>query len=356
MPCSVELFAVRSHVTFRYQALESTILFALVTGAGGFLGRYIAEQLVARGDRVRGFSRHEYAELAALGIETVTGDLRDANAVEAACQGIDMVFHVAGVAGIWGPWDHFHGINTRGTEHVIAGCQRHGVPRLVYTSSPSVTFDGGDQLGIDETAPYPDKWLCHYPHTKALAEQAVLAANGEGGLATCALRPHLIWGPRDQHLIPRLLDRARRGKLRRIGDGRNLVDMIYVENAAAAHLLAGDALQLGGPNAGKAYFISQADPVNCWEWIDQILVSAGQSPVKRAISFKTAWRIGSAMEMVYRTVGLRTEPRMTRFLAAQLAKSHYFDTTAAYQDFGYSPNVSTVEGMRRLAESLSSAT
>jgi nucleoside-diphosphate-sugar epimerase len=341
-------------LTSRFHAFESTILFALVTGAGGFLGRYIAEQLMARGDRVRGFSRHEYAELAAQGMETVTGDLRDATAVATACEGVDIVFHVAGVAGIWGPWDHFHGINTLGTEHVIAGCQRHSVHRLVYTSSPSVTFGGGDQIGIDETAPYPENWLCHYPHTKALAEQAVLEANGKGGLATCALRPHLIWGPRDQHLIPRLLDRARRGKLVRIGDGRNLVDMIFVENAANAHLLAGDALQLGGPVAGNPYFISQGEPVNCWEWIDQILVSSGQEPVKRAISFKTAWRLGSVMETVYRLVGLTSEPRMTRFLASQLAKSHYFDMTRARQDFGYSPRVTTEEGMRRLAESLTS--
>lgn len=323
-----------------------------MTGAGGFLGRYIAEQLVARGDRVRAFSRHQYPELTALGVETVCGDLRHAKDVDKACEGVEIVFHAAGVAGIWGPWDHFYGINTLGTQHVIAGCQRHGVSRLVYTSSPSVTFDGGDQLGIDETAPYPQKWLCHYPHTKALAEQAVLAANGKEGLSTCSLRPHLIWGPRDQHLIPRLLDRASQGKLVRVGDGRNRVDMIYVENAAAAHLLAGDALRPGGSVAGRSYFISQGDPVNCWDWIDQILLSAGKPPVKRAISFKTAWRVGAVLESVSQLFGLTGEPRMTRFLAAQLAKSHYFDMTRAIQDFGYSPRVTTEEGMRRLAESL----
>lgn len=327
-------------------------MFSLVTGAGGFLGRYIAEQLVARGDRVRAFSRRAYPELTALGIETVTGDLRDPAAVAKACKGVDVVFHAAGVAGIWGPWKHFHGINTLGTENVVAGCQGQGVQRLIYTSSPSVTFDGGDQRGIDESAPYPQKWLCHYPHTKALAEQAVLAANGTGGLSTCALRPHLIWGPRDQHLIPRLLDRAARGKLVRIGDGHNLVDMIYVENAAAAHLQAADALRPEGPVAGKSYFISQGKPVNCWQWIDQILSSAGQPPVTRAISFQTAWRLGTVFESVYRMLGLNGEPRMTRFLAAQLAKSHYFDISRAIDDFGYSPRISTEEGMSRLAESL----
>ena len=127
--------------------------------------------------------------------------------MERACSGVDVVYHAAGVAGIWGPWQHYFGINTVGTRHVIEGCRRAGVPRLVYTSSPSVTFDGADQEGVDETQPYPRRWLCHYPHSKAIAEQEVLAANGANGLWTCALRPHLIWGPRDQHLIPRLIDR-----------------------------------------------------------------------------------------------------------------------------------------------------
>src|SRR6266567_782886 len=193
-------------------------MHVLVTGAGGFLGLYIVEQLVARGDRVRGFCRGEYPELRRLGIEVVRGDLRDREQVVSSCEGIDTVFHVGGLSGIWGPWKQYHGVNTIGTENVIEGCRQYGVPRLVYTSSPSVTFDGRDQCGVDESVSYARRWLCHYPHSKALAEQAVLAANGTGGMLTCTLRPHLIWGPRDRHLIPRLLDRARSGQLRRVGD------------------------------------------------------------------------------------------------------------------------------------------
>jgi 2-alkyl-3-oxoalkanoate reductase len=215
---------------------------ALVTGAGGFLGRYLVEQLVARGARVRCVSRGYYPELESLGVETVQGDLRDADLAAVVCHGMDAVFHCAAVAGIWGPWDHFYSINTVATKNIVAGCLRQHVPKLVYTSSPSVTFDGSDQNGVNESVPYPSRWLCHYQHTKALAEQHVLEANGRQGLLTCALRPHLIWGPRDSHLIPRLLQRARSGQLRQVGDGKNLVDMIYVENAAAAHLLAADAL------------------------------------------------------------------------------------------------------------------
>ena len=256
---------------------------SLVTGAGGFLGQYIVEQLVARGEQVRTFSRRSYAALDRLGVETRQGDVRDAEAVSAACEGMDVVYHAAGVAGIWGSWKHFHGINTLGTQHVIAGCQQHAVRKLVYTSSPSVTFDGTHQRGIDESVPYPDTWLCHYPHTKALGEQQALQANGPE-LLTCALRPHLIWGPRDGHLIPRLIDRAKSGKLRIVGDGCNVVDMVYVENAAAAHLQAADALSPGASVCGQAYFITQGESVNCWEWINEIL-HRGRNPTDHQESF-----------------------------------------------------------------------
>ncbi len=325
---------------------------ALVTGAGGFLGQYLVEQLLSRGDQVRCLARGRYPQLEQWGAECRQGDLRDPRVAAAACEGMDIVFHAAGVAGIWGPWHHYHSINTLATCNLIAGCWQHKVPRLVYTSSPSVTFDGGDQRGVDESVGYPTKWLCHYPHSKALAEQHVLQAHGQDGLSTCALRPHLIWGPRDRHLIPRLLQRAREGRLRRVGQGRNQVDMVYVVNAAAAHLQAAEALEPGGAAGGRAYFISQGEPVNCWDWINEILSLANLPPITRGISFGMAWRIGAAMEAVYAALRLRGEPRMTRFLAAQLAKDHYFDIRRARQDFGYAPPISTAEGMQRLAAEL----
>jgi nucleoside-diphosphate-sugar epimerase len=321
---------------------------ALVTGAGGFLGLSIVEQLIARGDHVRGFARKSYGALAALGVESVQGDIRDVRAVRSAVEGMDVVFHSAAVADIWGPWEHFYSINVQGTLNILQACQAAGVRKLVFTSSPSVTFDGTDQCGVDETAPYPQRWLCHYPHTKAIAEQAVLAANGRQGTLTCALRPHLIWGPRDGHLVPRLIDRARRGRLRQVGDGKNLVDMIYVENAAEAHLLAADALDAHSPVAGRAYFISQGEPVRCWDWINAILELSGLPPVRRKISATTARRLGGTLETIFRLLRIDREPIMTRFLAAQLATSHYFSIDRARRDFGYQPTVSTNEGMRRL--------
>jgi nucleoside-diphosphate-sugar epimerase len=310
---------------------------------------YVVEQLMARGEKVRAYCRRRATEHDALGVETILGDVRDPDATSAACQDVDVVFHTAAVAGIWGPWQHFYETNTLGTRHVIAGCLRHSVKRLVYTSSPSVTFDGRDQRGIDETAPYPKRWLCHYPHTKALAEQEVLAANGRDGLATCSLRPHLIWGPRDRQLVPRVIERARQGKLMRVGDGQNLIDMVYVENAAAAHVHAAEHLTPGSPVAGKAYFISQGAPVNCWQWIDDLLAQAGLPPVKRSIPTNAAYALGAVLETAYSILRKDSEPRMTRFLALQLGKSHYFDISRARRDFGYEARVSTNEGMCRLA-------
>ncbi|MEX2141667.1 MAG: NAD-dependent epimerase/dehydratase family protein [Pirellulales bacterium] len=323
----------------------------LVTGATGFLGLYLVEQLEARGDRVRAFCRHLTPELQALGVEIALGDIRDAWAVAAACRGVETVYHTAAVAGIWGPWKLFYETNTLGTQHVIAGCVRHGVNKLIFTSSPSVTFDGRDQCGVDETAPYARRWLAHYPHSKALAEQFVLAANGRDGLLTCALRPHLIWGPRDRHLVPRLRERQRQGKLRRVGDGQNQIDITYVENAATAHLQAANALAPGAAVCGKPYFLSQGEPVNCWQWIDELLALAGLPPVRRRIRLNVAYAIGAVLEGAHRAAGVTGEPRMTRFLALQLGCSHYFDITAAQRDFGYNPLVSTAEGMRRLGAS-----
>ncbi len=321
---------------------------ALVTGGGGFLGLYITEQLAERGDQVRVFCRSHHPRFDKLNIEWHQGDVRDSEAVHAACHGIDAVFHVAAVPGIWGPLKHFYDINTQGTLNIIEACQRQHVPKLVFTSTPSVVYDGSDHENADETRPYANTFLCHYPFTKMLAEHAVLDENGKDGLSTVALRPHLIWGPRDTQLVPRLIQRAKSGRLRRVGDGNNLISMAYVENAAHAHLLAADALSPSSPLAGQAYFINEREPVRLWQWIDELLQLAGLPPVKKSISWKAAWRVGATLEAVYRLLRLSGEPPMTRFLASQLGGSHYYSIEKAQRDFGYEPIVSFEEGMRRL--------
>lgn len=349
----------------------------LVTGYGGFLGSEITRQLIARGDQVVGLGRGEYPHLAHLPIEKKRGDIRVLQDLVEASQGIDAVIHTAAIAGVWGPWDTYHGINTLGTLNVIDACRRCSVKVLVHCSSPSVTFDGTDQSGVNESAPYPTTWLCHYPHTKALAEKAVLEAHNGFDLFTAALRPHLIWGADDPHLFPRLLDRARQKRLRIIGSGENRIDTVHVANAAFAHLCALDTLareanlQIAGsesenperlPSApsktkqsagGRAFFITQDAPVNCWDWLRQILDVAGLTLPKGKISFPVAWQIGHGLEMLYRLGRIDREPPMTRFLAAQLAKDHYFDISAARELLGYSPQVSLEEGLKELAEAWS---
>lgn len=324
---------------------------ALVTGGGGFLGRCIAGKLQERGYEVMSLSRGAYPDLEKLGVKTVRADLADRDAVTAAIKGMDVVFHTASRVGIWGPYREFYEANVIGTRNVVEACRRGGVPKLVYTSSPSVVFDGRDHEGIDETYPYPAKYLAHYPETKAIAEREVLAANG-GELSSCSLRPHLIWGPGDTNLIPRLIARAKSGRLRQVGDGKNLVDTVYVDNAADAHLQAAEALAPGSPVAGSAYFISQGEPVNLWEWVNTILDRLDLPKVTKSMSFKSAYTAGAVMETVYGLLGVASEPLMTRFLALQLARSHYFSIEKARRYFGYSPRVGMDEGLERLAKSL----
>jgi nucleoside-diphosphate-sugar epimerase len=322
---------------------------ALVTGGGGFLGSAIVRKLRERGDCVRSFSRGRYPELDALGVEVCQGDIADASAIAQAALGCDVVFHVAALAGVWGPHQDYYRVNVVGTENVVAACRGAKIARLVYTSSPSVVFNGRDMEGLDESAPYPTHFDAAYPQTKALAEQFVLRASGPE-LATVSLRPHLIWGPGDNHLIPRILERGRQGKLRRIGRGDNRVDCIYVDNAADAHLLAADRLAPGSALAGKAYFISQGEPQKLWELVNRILAAADLPPVTRGLPAGVAYAAGWMLEGAYRLLGLRGEPRLTRFLARELATSHWFDISAARRDLGFEPAISIDEGMRRLRE------
>jgi nucleoside-diphosphate-sugar epimerase len=317
----------------------------LVTGGGGFLGGALVGMLTARGAAVRSFSRSRHKRLDRLGVEQFQGDLGDRETLAKACRGVELVFHVAAKTGVWGPYRDFHQTNVVGTQNVIAACRATGVRRLVYTSSPSVVFDGGDMEGVDESVPYPAGYLAHYPRTKAMAEQLVRHA-GRRGLRTIALRPHLIWGPGDNHLVPRIIQRARR--LRIVGRGRNKVDTTYVDNAAHAHILAAAKLDRRPDLSGRVYFISQDAPVVLWDMVNAILAAADLPPVERAVSLKTARRAGFLLEWIYRVLRLPGEPPMTRFVAEELASAHWFDLRAAREDLGYRPTVSTEEGLRRL--------
>ncbi|MHB1425644.1 MAG: NAD-dependent epimerase/dehydratase family protein [Gemmataceae bacterium] len=321
----------------------------LVTGGGGFLGAAIVRRLRERGDRVHSFSRRRYAELDALGVAQHQGDLADAMAVSRAASGCDIVFHVAAKAGVGGRSRDYHRANVAGTANVLTACRHHGIARLVYTSSPSVVFTGRDMAGVNESVPYPSHYEADYPRTKAIAERMVLRAN-RAALATVSLRPHLIWGPGDNHLIPRLLARARAGRLRRIGAESKLIDSVYIDNAADAHLLAADRLAAGSSLAGKAYFITQGEPVPLWDFVNRILHAAGLGPVTRSIPPRLAYGMGGILEMAYGMFFPREEPPMTRFVARELTTAHWFDITAARRDLGYEPKISLEEGLYYLSQ------
>lgn len=325
----------------------------LVTGAGGFVGGVVARMLRARGDTVRTVARGDYPALTALGCTHVRGDLAEPPVADEAVADVDTVIHVAAKAGMWGPAAEYEASNVTATQRLLDACVARGVRSFVFTSSPSVTFDGGDAKQANESLPYPDTFLAHYPRTKAEAERRVLKANGTphatggGVLRTCALRPHLVYGPGDPHIVPRLIARAKQGRLAWIGRG-NLVDVTYVDNAAHAHLLAADALAAPGhAPAGQAYFISQGTPVAPDAWVGRLLEAIGVPPVTRRVSRPLASAAGAVLETAWAVLPLRGEPPMTRFVAAQLGTSHFYDLTAARRDLGYRLLVDDDESLAR---------
>lgn len=319
----------------------------LVTGYGGFLGQAIVRQLLAGGYRVRGLARSSYPQLQALGVEAVRGSVNDRAAVKQAVDGCDAIVHTAALAGVWGGHKKYFETNAGGTLILLEAALAARCQTIVYTSSPSVTFDARPQSGIDETAPYPTKWLCYYPQSKAMAEGYILDFGLKGVLWTAALRPHLVWGNGDPHLMPRVVTRAKQGALKRVGTGKNLIDIVHVEHAATAHVLALEKL-LAKDSAvnGQAFFITDGQPVACWEWITEILNCAQVKVPEGAISYKMAYRIGAMLETIHTLLCLRREPRMTRFVAAQLALDHYFSIDKARRLLGYDPQPIREAGLR----------
>lgn len=320
---------------------------ALVTGGGGFVGLAVVRKLRERGIETTVVGRHRYPAAEKAGARCLVGDIRDQEFITRAVAGHDTVFHVAAKAGIWGSYADYYSVNVLGTGNVLAACRRQGVRSLIHTSTPSVVFAGQDIEGGDETLPYSNNPLCHYAATKIIAEQKVLAANS-GILRTTALRPHLVWGPGDTQIIPRLLERGRQGRLRIVGSGTNRVDISYIDNVADAHLLAAENLAGPGTAAGEAFFISQGEPVVLWEWISALFARVEVKPVTSRVPLARAWLAGRLLEILFSVLHRRGEPQMTRFLAEQLALSHWFSIAKAGNLLAYFPRVSSEEGMDRL--------
>ena len=332
-----------------------------ITGASGFIGGNIAERLLVAGRRVRVLARRPLPALEKLGAEVVLGDLDNTAALHRGCAGAGTVFHVAGRVGVWGPAKDFVRVNVEGTRHVIAACRAAGVPRLVYTSSPSVVYTGGDLAGVNESAPLCTAAPCAYPTSKAAAERLVREAHSTE-LATVALRPHLVWGPGDKNVVPRVLALAKKGRLKIIGSGRNRVDVTHITNVVDAHLLAEQALQtcnlIGykfsgqNPVGGKAYFITNGEPVLLWDWINQLLRGLNIPEITKRVPLPVVYATGGVLEALWRVLPLQGEPPMTRFVAKEMATDHWFDISAARRDLGYHPRVTMSAGTAELIEHL----
>lgn len=320
----------------------------LVTGAGGFLGKAITLKLLESGYQVHCLNRSSYLELIEAGAVCFRGDIADPRSAMQAAQGCDAIIHTAAKAGFWGKYRDYFESNVTGTRNVLAACKAMGIQKLVYTSTPSVIHAGGDIEGEDESLPYPEHFLSHYPATKAIAEQEVLAANGPD-LATTAIRPHLIWGPGDNHLLPRLKERALAGKLSMIDGGRKLIDTVYIDNAVNAHILALQKLGPGADCAGKAYFITQGEPIALADMITALLKTQGIEANLRNIPLGLAKKLAPLMEVAWKLLPLKGEPPLTRFLFEQFSTAHWYSLDNARRDLGYEATVSLEEGLRRLS-------
>jgi len=319
----------------------------LVTGGGGFLGKAVVSRLVDRGDQVRSLARNFYPELQKMGVDQIQGDISDFKTVAKACQDRTIVYHIAAKPPPWGRYDDYHQTNVVGTQNIIDSCLELDKSRLIYTSTPSVVHNGKDIEGADESMPYPEKFSTHYAETKAIAERLVVKASCDK-LKAIILRPHKIWGPGDNQILTRLVARAKR--LKQIGDGKNLIDVTYIDDAADAHILAADKLGKDPDLSGNIYFISQGEPVLAWYIINEFLKAAGCRPVKNSVPFRIAWVAGALLEFVYKFFHLSGEPYLTRFLAETVSQSNWFKIDAARRDLGYDPKISIDEGLRRLEE------
>lgn len=319
-----------------------------ITGGAGFLGSYIVDRLLERGYQVTNYSRGHYPELQSKGVTCIRGDLSDYDKLKSALKGHEVCFHVASKVAMWGSIEDFNRTNVNGTENIIRACRENKINKLIYTSTPSVVFGDHGFSGDGEELPYAKHSYSRYGSSKAQAEERVLNAASDD-FFTVALRPHLVFGPGDQNLIPRLVESARRGKLKIVGSGENRVDVLYVENAADAHLCALDVLREKPQSiSGQAFFLGQG-PVKLWSFINDILKLYGVKPVDKKISAGLAFRVGALLEGISNIFGLYNwNPPMTRFVALQLSENHFYNHSKANQLLQWHPKVDLKEALGRL--------
>ena len=313
----------------------------LVTGGRGFLGKSIASKLLEMGYQVSSASRQvSKIKEDRSGVRHYSIDLTKEIKKTELLRDVETVFHVAAKAGVDGKYSDYYRANYIATKNILSACKISGVKNFIYTSSPSVVFNGEPIKNGKESLPYVDNTISPYSHTKALAEKEVLQSNCNLNFRTVSLRPHLIWGQGDPHLLPKVIARHKTGDLKIVGDGKNNVDLTHIDNVVHAHILAMEALFNNTAVGGNAYFITQNEPVPLWSWLNQIFEELGLPPLNKKVSFKKAYFAGHVAEKIWKTFNLPSELPMSRFVACQLSHDHWFSSHKAQRDFGYNPVLS----------------
>lgn len=331
----------------------------LVTGSNGFVGRHLVRTLAERGVAVvaadlRGFDRQLLPPSARELVEVVSADLRDSDAMSAACRGCDAIYHVASLVQTRTTGaDEVFDVNVGGSRVLMSAARGAGVPRLIYVSSASVVYEGHDIERGDETLPYPARFHAPYAAAKARAEQEILAAS-DGALATCAVRPHIVFGPGDTRFFPAVLSRARAGKLRAyVGDPNKLSDFTYIDNLVEGLIQAGEHLTSTSALAGQAYFVTNGEPMAFWEMVGRLLDGLDLTRPSYRVPFAIAFSSAAIREGLDALRGIQTtEESLTRFTIRYLTTHHYFSCAKAKRDFGYQPIVPLEEGIARTIQAL----
>eukprot|EP01112_Ceratiomyxa_fruticulosa_P012536 TRINITY_DN3473_c0_g1_i1.p1 TRINITY_DN3473_c0_g1~~TRINITY_DN3473_c0_g1_i1.p1 ORF type:complete len:350 (+),score=82.28 TRINITY_DN3473_c0_g1_i1:196-1245(+) len=320
----------------------------LVVGGGGFLGRYIVEQLLERGEKnVRVFDlRQTFSDDR---IQFFTGDIRKASDVEVALKGVDCVFNTVSPPH-GNKYELYYTVNVDGTKVLLEESAKAGVKKFIHTSSSSVVFAGKDLKGVNETQPYPKKHIDPYNYTKELAERAVIEDNGNNGLLTVALRPSGIFGPRDAQAWPAIIDVAKQGKWKyQFGDGKNLSDWTYVENVAQAHILAADKIKKGSGIDGEVFIITNDEPIPTFDMIKFAYKEMGFGEPYITIPLGIVWYASILIDIIVWLLSpfVTLHPNFTFFRIASASCYRYFDISKAKKVLGYKPKVPLKVGMQK---------
>ena len=332
---------------------------SLVTGGTGFVGLHLTRALVDRGDDVTVLDVGPPEALGDLAgrVRYVRGDIRDGAVVREAVEGQDCIFHNASVVHTRNNRvDDVWAINLGGTRNILGECARQRVGRLVYVSSASAVYEGEDIEHGDETMPYSRVSQAPYADSKIAAEREVLAAHGVGGLRTCAIRPHVIFGPGDTRFVPTLLERARAGKLKfGVGREQKLSDFTYVDNLIDALLLSERALLEDRDGVGgRPFFVTNGEPMAFWDFVGRLLKALGFPPLRGMVPYRVAWTVAAIVEALDTLRGgtLGSADGMSRFAIQYMCTHHYFSIERARARLDWEPSVSIDEGIARTAAHL----